>query len=112
MHSTYIRKTKAELLDYEPDDDGIPTDISEAPWNNDERNLNTDPISPLIFGSEELQSDLRTLCEEYKDIFSTELRPEPALIPPMELNVDIKKWEDERIADLLDCRPRRNNMKL
>jgi hypothetical protein len=48
---------------------------------------------PIIQGSDTLQLNLKNLCEEFKDIFSKELMREPAKIPPLELIVDINKWE-------------------
>lgn len=96
LHSNYIRKQKSELLDYEHDDDGILADPSEAPWDKDDSQPNAVEPLPRIYGSESLQRGIRELCEEFKDIFSTSLRPEPALIPPMELNVDLDKWRDRK----------------
>ncbi len=45
-----------------------------------------------VHGSPELQTNLRKLCEEFKDIFSEYVRAEPAKIPPMEVEVDESKW--------------------
>jgi transposase InsO family protein len=48
---------------------------------------------PTIEGTEALQLKLSDLCSEYKDIFSKELRREPANIPPFELVVNVEKWQ-------------------
>ncbi len=45
-----------------------------------------------VHGSPELQKHIRTLCIEYKDIFSEYVRAEPARIPPMDIQVDESKW--------------------
>jgi transposase InsO family protein len=37
--------------------------------------------------------DVRSLLEEYRDIFSETLPPEPAKVPPLELTVDETAWE-------------------
>ena len=46
-----------------------------------------------LSGNEDLQSQLRTLCTEFADIFSNELPKEPADVPPFNLIVDNRKWE-------------------
>ena len=93
---SYIRKSKGELLDCTPDTDGLyADDVLNVPWDLPESQVKDDEdLMPEIFGDESLQRDIRTLCEEYKDIFSTSLRPEPALLPPMELQVDTDKRKD------------------
>ena len=64
------RKPKAELLDIEPDDDEIELYTHEAPWEND---TSTGYVSPNIFGDDELKAELKMLCDEFQDIFSTEV---------------------------------------
>ena len=49
-----------------------------------------------ISGTEKLQLSIRTLCTEFKDIFSNELPAEPAKVPPFELIVDTVKWRVPR----------------
>jgi hypothetical protein len=44
-------------------------------------------------GSESLQRQLRVLVRKYEDIFSMDLRPTPANIEPMVLEVDNTQWE-------------------
>jgi hypothetical protein len=54
----------------------------------------TDPLESLqIAGDADLQSKIRSLCEEYKDIFSNELPSTPASIPPFDMVVDDKMWK-------------------
>lgn len=40
-----------------------------------------------------LQNSLNELMEEVSDIFSTQVRPKPARLPPMDLKVDESKWQ-------------------
>ena len=47
-------------------------------------------------GSPELQKQLRSLCREYIDIFSTSVRSLPALVDPMVIEIDQTKWEVPR----------------
>jgi len=44
-------------------------------------------------GSPELQEQLRILCREYIDIFSTSVRSLPAQVDPMVNEIDRTKWE-------------------
>jgi Reverse transcriptase (RNA-dependent DNA polymerase) len=56
-----------------------------------------DPLASLhISGDDDLQSQIRSLCEEFRVIFSNELPPTPASIPPFHLVVDDSKWEHNR----------------
>ena len=47
-----------------------------------------------LAGSPELQARLNALLSEYKHVFSEELRPEPAKLNPMNIGIDISKWEN------------------
>ena len=47
-------------------------------------------------GPAELQRKLRLLCEEYRDIFSTSVRKEPAKVPSMRFDVNEQKWRHKR----------------
>jgi hypothetical protein len=49
-----------------------------------------------ISGDDDLQSQIRSLCEEFRDIFSNELPPTPASVPPFHLVVNDSKWESNR----------------
>ena len=35
---------------------------------------------------------IKDVCNKYLSVFNTCLSPEPALLPPMELDVDLEKW--------------------
>ncbi len=49
-----------------------------------------------ISGSEEFVTDACDLVSEFRDIFSTELSPEPADLPPLDVPVDTAKWHQPR----------------
>jgi hypothetical protein len=49
-----------------------------------------------ISGSEEFVTDACELVSEFRDIFSTELSPEPADLPPLDVPIDITKWHQLR----------------
>ena len=58
-----------------------------------------DDIIPLmtIETDDELhRSDIISLINEYRDIFSETLNSEPALVPPLELTVDTSMWEQPK----------------
>ena len=78
-----------ELFDDEDDD-----------WNPFDRNKPKKEC--YITGSQSLQTELRKLIGEYKDIFSSTLTEQPALIPPMELKIDDEKWRVRK-----NCTPHR-----
>lgn len=87
-------KKKSELIDYEDDDDGIDYKVDEVPWDIDP-NRTVEP-KPLVYGNEQFKAQLTELCKEYDDIFSINLRPEPADLPPMEIklkNGDDSQWK-------------------
>src|SRR5207245_1597918 len=52
---------------------------------------------------ESLRNRLYALCNEYKDIFSSSLRPEPANIEPLYLQVDLDSWRTK--SNRLPARP-------
>ena len=89
-------QTLSDVLDYVPDGDDV-SDIDEDDdeQNNligkfDQMNVNEPPELPTnINGSERLQAMLHKLCSEYKDIFSVNVRPQPARkIEPLVLSID------------------------
>jgi hypothetical protein len=61
-------------------------------------NMDVDPDVDIlnaihIEGSPELQSTLRSKCEEFRDIFANTLPSEPANVPPFKITVDKVKWD-------------------
>lgn len=99
---------KSELLTPEYDDDGIVDMAEDYPWEVDDdvpgSSANSEsssseakkPAEPIIQGSAEFQASMRKLIEEYSDIFSEHLRPEPADLDPMEIKIDYTKWQTNR----------------
>ena len=66
--------------------EAVPSDmISEEKGNNQ--------LPTAIFGPDTLQAKLKQTCELYQDCFSTEVKEEPAKVPPYELRIDESKWE-------------------
>jgi len=49
-----------------------------------------------IEGTPEQKDALMALCLEFRDIFSTRVRQEAALITPMTLDVDVQAWLEDR----------------
>ena len=70
-----------------------------------------------IHGDAELCTDQKKLCEQFKDIFSRELRLEPAKIEPMTIVVDPAKWRlpenkrSQRIQSVVKTEETRNQVK-
>jgi hypothetical protein len=88
---------------YEPDQSNLPLDIG-----NLDESMSKIPIE--IHGDEELKEQLTSLCHQYEEIFSREVRPTPADIPPFELDVDLNKWQ--RNANRISPRPMTINKQL
>ena len=90
--------TKRDILGLaEEDDDGILED------DNDDTEMwlvkeppGLSPIPTALSGSPRLIERLKTLCLEYKEIFSRTLRDEPANLPPFTVEVDTSKWETRK----------------
>ena len=80
-----------------PDDDEIDHDKTDTfkPWLP---LLSTTDVLSLIHISDDkdLQHRLRTLCKEFKDIFSDELPAAPAKIPEFHLTVKDDEWKVAR----------------
>ena len=76
-----------------PDDDEIVYEKYDtfAPWLTSDSTV--DVLSLInINGDSNLQENIRTLCTEFKDIFSNELPAEPAEIEPFNLVVETERW--------------------
>ena len=90
------RKPMTAFLDPVEDDDEIETSLPTIdPWGDENPpRCGRDNLDRIhIEGGDTLKRRLRDLLTEFEDVFSTELRTQPAKIPPMELTVDRKKWE-------------------
>ena len=80
-----------------PDDDETDHDKTDTfkPWLPSPST--TDVLSLIhISGDKDLQHRLRTLCKEFKDIFSNELPAAPAKIPEFHLTVKVDEWKVAR----------------
>jgi hypothetical protein len=89
-----------------PADDDIDSHESDtfAPYLPSDLKID-DPLASLhISGDDDLQRRLRLLCEEFRDIFTTELPSNPASIPPFNLVVDDSQWEHNASSDHLEQR--------
>ena len=84
-------KSKEELFELSPDDDGM-LGNSSAPWEDD---LSATPDGfemPNIYGKPAMKAKITSLVNEFRDVFSTKLRAKPADLPPMQLDIDHKEW--------------------
>ena len=88
-----------------PDEDFVePGNEYNMPWEEDTplpegvttKAGNASPyaasIGLEISGSEEFVADACALVLEFGDIFSTELSPVPADLPPLDVPIDTAKW--------------------
>jgi hypothetical protein len=63
-----------------------------VPWSPEV--FEADPLSKLhIFGDGDQRKQILALCEEFRDIISSELDETPALVPPFDLKLDDTKWK-------------------
>ena len=85
---------KSQLLDLIADDDDI--DLKTDPFEMRPHTMNSETPDEIIVGSQWLQEQLRGLCREYIDIFSTSVRSLPAQVEPMVIEIDRAKWEVPR----------------
>jgi hypothetical protein len=98
------------FLTPEPDEDCVdPADEYKMPWEEDTTPLPegvrskagnatsyTASIGLEINGSEEFVTDACDLVLEFRDIFSTELSPAPADLPPLDVPIDTTKWHQPK----------------
>ena len=81
-------------------------DDDDIDWITDPFEMRPDRVNPekpveiiamiKVSGSPWLQEQLRSLCREYIDIFSTSVRSLPAQVDPMIIEIDRTKWEVPR----------------
>jgi hypothetical protein len=83
---------KADLLDIIEDEAEFSDEFNPLMDPSTYKDLETNLRRPKIFGSSNLRKELHKLHDEFLDIFSISIDPEPAKVPPMELKVDINKW--------------------
>jgi hypothetical protein len=86
---------RSALLDAVEDDDDI--DWPEDPFDRPDSASPKSPDELLAMihfeGSPALQDALRALCREFIDIFDTAVRPLPAKVDAMVIEIDRSKWE-------------------
>ena len=95
----------SQYIDRVDDAAGIPFKDEESPWQQkaDETEPKTELPTEVYGTPAEIQNTIK-LLSDYKHIFSTELKTEPANGPPMEIPVDVEMWEAVR-ANKLPPRP-------
>jgi hypothetical protein len=80
--------------DYIHEEDGIDSVLHTA--NNTIEDIE-------YHGTPEFQAQLRDVCDQFSDVFRHSVRPEPALVPPMEFGFDLAEWE--KATNRLPSRP-------
>ena len=103
--------SKSDFLTPEPDEDFVdPEDAYRMPWEEIEESrgkgfgnptVGRDGTTGAVIGLEVTGSDnfiarANELVEEYQDVFSRELNPEPADLPPLDVPIDTKKWHSPK----------------
>jgi hypothetical protein len=54
------------------------------------------PGRPALAGNPTFQSKINKLIDEFKDIFQNELSSEPARVTPMQIKVNLEKWQQAK----------------
>jgi hypothetical protein len=89
---------KSELLTEEPDEDYIVEDDDEPVYGSEKNPPLPKSVEDIlqimvIEGSVYLQDRIKKIVGDFRSCFSVELSPEPARIPPMELEVNRNLWQ-------------------
>lgn len=89
-----VRFPKEKYLQYTDDPDDTEQIDEVFPFIDGNDMLNEKELLKQIHiaGPPTLQSQIRDLVTEYSDIHAEAVRPEPANIPPMELKINMDKW--------------------
>ena len=65
------------------------------PWNENHLPADADVLDSIYIGGDDITKlYIRYFLSKFRDIFSKQLRPKPANIPPMHVNVDVESWEN------------------
>ena len=98
MEAKGNRFTKGDFLTPAPDHDYIPPEMDvDYPWDRDISQQDKDVVNMITFeGNPNFVNRMRNKCFEFIDIFSCELRAEPADLPAMELVVDKARWHVDK----------------
>lgn len=92
----YKRETMRKYIDYDSDEDELELNTSADDPFSPDRDEIQGQIPTQIQGSPELQQQIKELCMEFQDIFSTKLKPKSADIPPYEIVCDLHKWQTNK----------------
>jgi len=89
----------SELIDIHDEGDDVEWD--EDPYDNLSQTVEKsaeERIALITFdnANPDFAKSMRELCVEFEDIFRETVHPEPAAIPPMEIDVDIQKWHSAK----------------
>jgi len=99
---------KELFLSPEPDEDFVdPADEYLMPWEEpmvlgvaepivDDARTFVTLIGLEIAGSSDFRADAQDLVSEFRDIFSKELSPEPADLPPLDVPINTAKWHQPK----------------
>jgi hypothetical protein len=85
---------KEDILSWAQDDseDYFIPESSSLPLDLGNQMESTSIIPTDIHGDTDLKERLVSLCHRFEDIFSREVKPTPADIPPFDIDVDLIKW--------------------
>ena len=88
---------KSVLLTPEPQieeiDEPESLDFDDIPTEGDVKSDIELPGPNQIFGSEPMQASISELCRKYSDIFSSNVKENPARVRPFEIEVDGTEWK-------------------
>ena len=101
--ATILEKADLESRDHDDSFEYLKSESSILPFELGNTKESTSPIPTDIHGDLDMKERLVTLCHRFEDIFSREVRPTPADIPPFEINVDLIKWH--RSSNRAPARP-------
>ena len=97
LTDSHTTSLKSEISNNFIDNDGI-SDYHDSfkPWLPDPQQ-DTNLLDTIhIEGDEELQTGIKTLCEEFKDIFSNTLPAIPSKMEPFDIKVDAVAWKNPK----------------
>ena len=83
---------KLDFFNAENDDDDIP-DASDLAFMSTSNQIDTSWKDVTFEGSSDFIDRLRTICEDYSDIFAYKIRPQSAKVTPLHFEYDLKEWK-------------------
>ena len=91
------RVGKLDLLQQtDPDSEELEDAFTQEPWNETPLPEESDVLDLVyIEGDDITRARIREFLSQFRDLFSKQLRPEPANVPPMQLTVDVERWEND-----------------